>query len=985
MLLGAQTLTLTNAAGTYSGSIAGTGSLILASGSQTLSGSSTYTGVTTVASGTLFLPSASSLISTVVDNAALDISPGSNTTVLTSSTIGSLGGSGTVNLGTHTLILANAKSTFFGTISGSGGLTISAGTETLAGANTYTGTTTITSGTLVLSATASLAAASQVKADGVFDVSAVPGSSITFASLSGSGTVNLGAHTINLTTATGLFSGAITGSGGLTLGSGTEVLAGTNTYTGGTVISAGTLQIGNRGTGGSIVGDVFDAGTLAFSRTDTSVFSGTISGPGAVARIGFGTTILTANNSYSGGTTITAGTLQIGNGGTAGSISGDVTDNGNLAFGRSDTTVFSGVISGTGSITQVSGTTVLTAANSYTGSTTIKSGAKLVLGAAGSIAPSSGVTSDGTFDVSAVATAPKIASLAGGGTVLLGSQSLTLTNASGSFSGVISGSGGVTLASGLQTLSGTNAYTGITTINGGSLAVSGSIVSSHGVIVNAGGTLAGTGSVGAVTVNSGGSLAPGVAGAGTLSVNGPLSLSSGSNFVVTVSSTSASKLAASGSAPLAGTLTVASTDGNYLLGQKLTILTANGGVTGSFTPTQITHTGAQFSSTISYDAQNVYLEIDLAKLSPLLPSGVTVNQSHVVGGIDAAIAAGSTLPASFQSLGNASSATLATDATQLAGEIGSDVPQIGNSVFATFVGAIFDHLGDGRLKAGGRTDAWLAGFGGTNIVSAASDAAGSHTLKSSAVGIVGGTSWMVSPNILLGAAISAGTADFHLKDATGTGKADTLQAGIYGYIRFSPHFYGSFAAAGGLDRFKTDRILTVDGADDLAGKLTATVYGGRYETGVILWWASPYVAVQDTLAMVPAYSETATSGADAFALHYAARTINTGTAELGFRQSTDIDFTPRWLLTPDGTLHLTDRLAWAHGFAGASGARTAFVALPSSDFTVSGAAADKDTVLASLGAELRFDGGLRLSAQFDTAISPNTQSYTGLAGLGFTW
>jgi len=83
--------------------------------------------------------------------------------VLTSSSIGSLAGSGTVNLGTHTLILTNANSTFSGTISGSGGLTIGSGTETLAGNNTYAGTTTISAGTLVLSATASIAAASAVK------------------------------------------------------------------------------------------------------------------------------------------------------------------------------------------------------------------------------------------------------------------------------------------------------------------------------------------------------------------------------------------------------------------------------------------------------------------------------------------------------------------------------------------------------------------------------------------------------------------------------------------------------------------------------------------------------------------------------------------------------------------------------------------------------------------------------------------------------
>ncbi|UXS05430.1 autotransporter outer membrane beta-barrel domain-containing protein [Agrobacterium tumefaciens] len=90
----------------------------------------------------------------------------------------------------------------------------------------------------------------------------------------------------------------LTGTGALTKqGSGTLTLTGTNSYTGGTIIADGTLRLGNNGTTGSILGDVANDGILAFNRSDSVTFGGTISGSGGVQQVGSGQTILTANNS----------------------------------------------------------------------------------------------------------------------------------------------------------------------------------------------------------------------------------------------------------------------------------------------------------------------------------------------------------------------------------------------------------------------------------------------------------------------------------------------------------------------------------------------------------------------------------------------------------------------------------------------------------------------------------------------------------------
>ena len=133
-------------------------------------------------------------------------------------------------------------------------------------------------------------------------------------------------------------------------------------YTGGTTISAGALQLGDGGTSGSIVGNVLDNGVLGIDRKCWSC-PASFPGAGAYLQFGDGDTVLTGDSTYTGGTTIADdGTLWLGNGGTSGSIIGDVLDNGVLAFDRSDRFSVPGVISGTGYVAQIgTGTTVLAA------------------------------------------------------------------------------------------------------------------------------------------------------------------------------------------------------------------------------------------------------------------------------------------------------------------------------------------------------------------------------------------------------------------------------------------------------------------------------------------------------------------------------------------------------------------------------------------------------------------------------------------------
>lgn len=300
--------------------------------------------------------------------------------------------------GTGTWILRNQASTYTGvtTISGGvlgvdrladGGQASSIGQSSSAAANLvigsgatlrYTGTGDSTDRLFTLSTGSSV-----IESSGT---GAIVFSNTGSAAYAGSGNRTLGLGGSN--TGLNIMGGSIiNGAGGITTvaknDGGTWALTGNNTYTGNTVINDGILQIGAGGTTGSVASSsiIVAGGTLAFARTDSLVLGSTISGAGNVVQQGAGTTALTAANTYTGGTRIIAGTLQLGDGGASGSLLGNVSNDGTFAFNRSDAYTFAGLVSGSGGLLQRgSGTTVLTGANGYTGTTTVQNGTLLVNG-----------------------------------------------------------------------------------------------------------------------------------------------------------------------------------------------------------------------------------------------------------------------------------------------------------------------------------------------------------------------------------------------------------------------------------------------------------------------------------------------------------------------------------------------------------------------------------------------------------------------------
>jgi fibronectin-binding autotransporter adhesin len=225
--------------------------------------------------------------------------------------------------------------------------------------------------------------------------------------------------------------------------------------------SGGAISNGNSTYGLTLSGVISGSGLF-------TVNSGISSGSQA------GTVILTGSNSYTGATTITAGTLQVGAGGTTGTLgTGSINNSGTLSFNETGTVTVSNVISGTGALTQFgSGTLVLSGTNTYTGATTV-SGGTLQLNAAANLGNTSGITVNGaSLLVSgqsvAVTLTQAISVGVNGGAISNVSSAYGLT-----LSGVISGGGDLAFNTGTQVgtviLTGTNTYTGNTSIDSGTL------------------------------------------------------------------------------------------------------------------------------------------------------------------------------------------------------------------------------------------------------------------------------------------------------------------------------------------------------------------------------------------------------------------------------------------------------------------------------------------------------------------------------------
>jgi autotransporter-associated beta strand protein len=583
---------------TFASTLAGAGNTLTknGTGTLTLSGANSFTGATTINAGNLTLNGGTALS----DSASLTLANTAGTIlhIAASETIGNLLGGGAtggnVSIASGQTLTLNQTTdvSFAGRIIGSGALTKNGtGTFTLTAANSYTGTTTVNAGNLTLGVANALSDSSNIVLANTGGAIIHVGFSDTVGGLNGGGASggNISiASGVTLTssynTSTFTFAGSLIGPGHFTkAGSGNLTLSGANTHTGNISITGGNLTlsggsaasdtgnvtlsntagvvlhiaasetIGNLLGGGATGGNVSIASgqTLTLNQTTSATFAGLVIGAGSLTKNGSGALTLSGANTYTGATTINAGSLVLG----AGNVLADgtaviVNSGGTLSANSRTDTVASLTITG-GSLTSTSGTLTAAGASSFSNGGSIgfsgaTSGRLNVNGAltlgnftlfynhTASASDLNGLNLGANVTVSDAATVNYTNNSTGnrGRIELNGNREFSVgTGASMNVDWVVDQFGATSsltkCGAGTLTLNATNTYAGATTINGGTLVLNGSNTGSA-ITVNSGGTLGGSGTGGSLVVNSGGTINPGNS-PGTLTV-GDTTWNGGGNY-----------------------------------------------------------------------------------------------------------------------------------------------------------------------------------------------------------------------------------------------------------------------------------------------------------------------------------------------------------------------------------------------------------------------------------------------------------------------
>ena len=989
----------------------------------------------------------------IVDNGIVDLNDGAldsstavqvNSTATTagvlnvndSDTIGALAGTGAnaaVNLATGANLDVgglNTSTTFSGIIAGAGSLTKSgSGILSLTGANSYTGGTTVNDGTLMgfVGTGASITGDYTLNNDAFLTFNQLlPASGPQSGTFSGNVTGATTAYmqfignsttTVTLTGDNSGFAGTSTFGGGVStigqggtvaIGSATNIGTGTLQFYDGVLQTTDTMSLANavslQTTGGG--------GTFNTDDGTTLTLSGPVSGDGALLKTGTGTLVLDGISTYTGGTTVSAGTLQ----GIAGvGIQGDILNNATVILNGSLQT-YNGDMSGTGNVV-IDGVVGLAGTNTYSGTTTVGEGSELGALSINGLSANSTIILDGALGdlVGGFVDDQTIGALSGGSTGTVQTDGHTLTtganDASTTFAGqFLTGSGSlVKVGTGTFTLSGTDSelsgnlgvdagtlsLTGTlaaattTVASGATLSVDGTLTSPTVGIVAGGKLVGGLGTVAGNVVGdvtNEGAVAPGHS-PGILAITGSYTQTSTGTYAAEVLANGTGTVVAGvdydriavtgtpGTATLAGTLALTRNGSLYVAGTNYDIITTTGGISGSFS----TVTGATISPFLTLSnatANGGGIQGDSYRLAVVRSAAYNTvatnpNQVAVANGLTGMIgSAGAT--DTVNKIDNMTGAQAQALFSTLNPE-----PYAAYATALLDQGNLFTRQVSNRLSLNGsedrQTGIWIAGYGSWGDGKDRGDyrIGNDHSITGFAAGVE-----MGSESLRFGVAGGYSEDKVDFLQGNSSGKSKSWQVGGYaGYANSGFRVDGQIAYISG-DITASKAVAAGSGVTLIQGTAGVDTNGDvikgsitvGYDLGGDRFTFTPYAGIDYSNGKVKGFTET---GMGALGLTVADIQTDRTDLVVGARLGTDL-----------GSVRPFVNASYRYDLEDHPGAVTAYVnGVSTTSFTVSAIGMGRSAVEVDAGLSAKIGSNVDLYAAYQGAFRNDRDSHGVSAGI----
>ena len=828
----------------------------------------------------------------------------------------------------------------------------------------------------------------------------------------------------------------LTGDGNSTVVNSGSILAGAIAVSMGA--GSNRFALADTGTVGGIVVNASSGNTLELTGSGAGVFdlasvgdTGTYRGFGILEKSGTGTWVLTGSSpTLTGPVTVSAGTLQFGNGGTSGGIAADVFIAGGatLVMNRADDMVFANVISGTGSLVKEGANTlILTGDNSLSGGVAINAGtlqlgnggtiggiaanvsiaggATLVMNRADDVVFANVISGTGSLVKEGANTLILTGDNSFSGVVTINAGTLQIGNggATGSiagdvvnnaalvfnrsgtydFPGTITGAGSVTILTGTVNFIGASGYSGPIDVAGADLVLAPGSTSRSTFSVANGGVVSGTGTIGGLSVGNGGTVAPGYS-PGTLTVAGNVVFGPGSTYVVDVAADGTHDLIlASGAATITGGAVQVMAESGYVTPfATYTIFTAGGGVTGTFS--SVSSNFAFLTPILGYDAGNVYLTLTRNDLG-FANAGETPNQQATAAGVES-LGSGNAVYDAVLSL-SAASAPAAFDA--LSGEAYASVTTILAQQSSYLREAVGGRVRQGvaeeaaasgpqtaKLTPGSQAVLWAQGYGAWGNNSGNGNAAGAD---SNVGGFFAGADIPLGDNWRFGVLTGYSRSTIDVDERGSSAGSDNYDLGLYGGAR-----YGALGVLAGASYTWHDvsmsRSIVFPG---YAGPASASYDAATAQLfGEVSWrvavaqalpglpGAGAHIEPFAGLAYVNLTSDDVTETGSAAALTGSAADEDLFYSTLGIRAATEVELKGGAKLRP----YLT--LGWQYAFGDTDPTASLAFASGSAAFEVSGLPIAQNTALVGLGLDVALSdtvrAGVSYGGQFASDASDNT-------------